>query len=140
MGLEADAWAKLRPHLVRAKLDPVRVENPIHPGTPDLNLATGDWIELKAIAKWPARHTTVVKIPHFTPQQRVWLYKRWRARAGSTHLALYVHETSEWLLFDGDVAAKIVGRVSAGDHVKGARAVISDRELVRMASMFPSPT
>lgn len=49
MKSESLQWKKLRPHLVAAKLDPVRVENPIHPGTPDVNLANGWWIELKSM-------------------------------------------------------------------------------------------
>ena len=75
MKAESLMWRKLRPVLIAAKLDPVRVENPIHPGTPDVNLV-GRWIELKCIPAWPVRDTTVVRIPHYTPQQRVWLYRR----------------------------------------------------------------
>lgn len=108
-------WRKLRPFLVAAKLDPVRVENPIHPGTPDVNLRTGAWIELKAIAKWPARAATIVQIPHFTPQQRVWLLRRSLA-GGQTYLLLEVVRTREWLLFDGKVAARRVGREVTNEH------------------------
>jgi|SRR6185436_3970508 len=61
-------WQKLRPVLLSAKLDPVRVENPIHPGTPDVNLCTGAWIELKCLACWPVRASTVVRIP--LPRER----------------------------------------------------------------------
>jgi hypothetical protein len=130
---ESLMWRRLRPFLVAAKLDPIRVENPIHPGTPDVNLCTGDWIELKTIEKWPARDTHVVQIKHFTPQQRVFLYKRWRAAYGSTHLVLEVREVRQWLLFDGDVAAKIVGRATVTGHRVNARAVVGDpAELVQL--------
>src|SRR5271170_1566795 len=104
-------WKKVRPFLAAAKLDPVRVENPIHPGTPDVNLCTGLWIELKHLPKWPVRATTNVRISHFTSQQRVWLYRRWKSAPGSTLLLLEVGADRQWLLFDGDVAAKDVGRV-----------------------------
>ena len=106
---EASAWALLRPHLLAAKLDPVRVENAVHPGTPDLNLATGVWIELKAIAGWPARQQTVVRLTKYTPQQRVWLLRRWRA-GGGAWLALYVQSCRLWYVFDGE-AAQQIGRV-----------------------------
>ena len=53
------------------KWDAVAVENPVHPGTPDVNCILG-WIELKWLRAWPVRADTVVKIEHFTRQQRVW--------------------------------------------------------------------
>ena len=122
-------WKRLRPHLVAAKLDPVRVENPIHPGTPDVNLATGSWIELKTLAYVPSPNSRKLCIPHFTPQQRVWLYRRWKFAPGTTHLLLEVRADRQWLLFDGDVAAKIVGRESVAQHRASASAVLSDAEL-----------
>ena len=122
-------WRKVRPALVTARLDPVRVENPIHPGTPDVNLATGTWIELKCIERWPVRDATKVRISHYTPQQRVWLYRRWRYAPGTTFLLLEVRSIGEWLIFDGDVAAKIVGRATAADHRESARAVLAERDL-----------
>jgi hypothetical protein len=118
-------WSRVRPVLVAARLDPVRVENPIHPGTPDVNLADGCWIELKTIASWPEGPSQVVRIRHFTPQQRVWLFRRWKYARGSTHLLLEVRFVDQWLLFDGDVAARIVGRATAADHRAAARAVLS---------------
>ena len=129
MRSESAMWKKLRPVLIEAKLDPVRVENPVHPGTPDVNLCDGHWIELKCIARWPVRASTRVRIPHYTPQQRVWLYRRWKAAPGSTLLLLEVRADRQWLLFDGDVAAKVVGRGTAADHRKSARAVITVDEL-----------
>ena len=118
---EASAWALLRPHLLAAKLDPVRVENAVHPGTPDLNLATGVWIELKAIAGWPARQQTVVRLTKYTPQQRVWLLRRWRA-GGGAWLALYVASCRLWYLFDGE-AAQTIGKVPQFELVNAARLI-----------------
>lgn len=122
-------WKKLRPVLMAAKLDPVRVENPIHPGTPDVNLSNGKWIELKCIPGWPVRDTTNVRISHFTSQQRVFLYRRWLAAPGSTLLLLEVRSDRQWLVFDGNVAAKVVGRVPAVRHRTSARAVLAESEL-----------
>jgi hypothetical protein len=136
MRSEAAMWKKLRPILLAAKLDPVRVENPIHPGTPDVNICDGRWIELKCIPRWPVRVRTVVRIAHYTPQQRVWLYRRWIASPGSTLLLLEVRADRQWLLFDGDVAAKIVGRTNAASHRTNARAVIAARELSELPKIF----
>ena len=100
----------MRQHLVRvlktAGLDPVSVENPAHPGTPDLNYADG-WLELKWVKRVPAREDTVLALEHFTPQQRVWLLRRWRA-GGNVHMLLCC--AGEWMLFDGDVAVEVVGK------------------------------
>lgn len=129
-------WKKIRPIFVAAKLDPVRVENPIYPGTPDVNLADGRWIELKYLAGWPARETSVLRIPHFTEQQRVWLYRRWHYAPGTTHLLLEVRAAKQWLLFDGDVAAKIVGRAMVAEHRRAARAVIGEHELAQLPKIL----
>lgn len=120
-------WKELRPILVAAKLDPVRVENPIHPGTPDVNLATGAWIELKTIDRW-RRGAGITTIRHFTPQQRVWLYRRWRYTPGSTFLLLEIRVNRAWLLYDGDVAAKVVGRGPEAKHLAVARAVLKPEQ------------
>ncbi len=136
MKAESLTWRKVRPFLVAAKLDPVRVENPIHPGTPDVNLANGFWIELKCVLAWPARESNLLRLPHFTPQQRVWLYRRWKYAPGSTHLLLEVRADRQWLLFDGDVAAKVVGRATATGHRVNARAVLGERDLAELPKIF----
>jgi hypothetical protein len=89
------------------RLDPISVENLVYPGTPDVNYI-GGWIELKVLDKWPTRTSTPVRISHFSPEQRVWLRRRWQ-RGGCAHLLLVVK--NEWLLFDGAVAADHVGKV-----------------------------
>ncbi len=136
---ESAMWKYLRPYLLRAKLDPVRVENPIHPGTPDVNLANGFWVELKSIEAWPVRANTTVSMAWYTPQQRVFLFRRWRFAPGTTHLLLEVRATKQWLLFDGDVAAKIVGRVTAAEHQAQARVVLGEHELAELPKIFVAP-
>ena len=131
---ESLMWKRIRPVFIAAKLDPVRVENPIYPGTPDVNLCNGHWIELKTIEAWRPRGITTIR--HFTPQQRVWLYRRWKFAPGTTHLLLEVRADRQWLLFDGDVAAKIVGRESVTDHRKNARAVLGDAELSQLPALL----
>jgi hypothetical protein len=132
---ESAMWRELRPHLIAAKLDPIRVENPIHPGTPDVNLCNGFWIEMKTLPDWP-RPNLIVRITHFTPQQRVWLYRRWKFAPGSTHLLLQVRSTREWLLFDGDVAAKVVGQATTAEHRERARAIFGTRDLAELPKIF----
>ncbi len=102
---EAAMWDAIRPML--KKLDPVRVENPIVPGTPDVNY-TGGWIELKWCERWPPMGGPL-RVDHFTQQQKVWLTKR-RHAGGRAFLLLKVGE-NEWLLFDGAVAAGVLGQV-----------------------------
>lgn len=90
-------------------LDAIAVENPARPGTPDVNYVEG-WVELKWIRRWNANaNEAPVLIHHFTPQQRVWLMRRWN-KDGNVWLLLEVGR--EWLLFTGDVAAASVGRVT----------------------------
>jgi hypothetical protein len=133
---ESTMWAKIRPILIAAKLDPVRVENPICPGTPDVNLSIGNWIELKFLPAFPARDDLKLRIPHFTRQQRVWLFKRWRYAPGTTHLLLEVRAAGQWLLFDGDVAAKIVGLSTVAEHRLSARAVLANSELGQLPKIL----
>ena len=99
----------MRGKVVKAlkNLDGFAVENPCLPGTPDLNYIDG-WIELKWLARWPVRAGSKVAIPHFTPQQRLFLRERWR-KGGSVFLLLQVR--TDWLLFTGPDAAEYVGRV-----------------------------
>lgn len=99
-------------------LDPIRVENPAHPGTPDINFCGPNWvpflppiegwIELKEIASWPCRASTIVRMEHFTNQQRIWLERRWR-HSGAAWLLVKVDQT--WLLFSGETGARVAGRV-----------------------------
>jgi hypothetical protein len=102
----------MRGRIVKAlrELDAVSVENKVYPGTPDVNFAEG-WVELKWLRYWPRNaEDSVVQIRHFTPQQRVWLKRRWN-RGGQAFLLLQAAQT-DWLLFDGLTAAQAVGRAN----------------------------
>lgn len=90
-------------------LDAMPVENPVRPGTPDVNFTTG-WMELKWMRRWPRNcDTSPVLLPHFTPQQRIWLRRRWEACLGAW---LLLQVGQEWLLFTGGEAAAIVGKAT----------------------------
>jgi hypothetical protein len=84
-------------------LDPIRIENRCELGTPDVNIALGDWIELK-IAKAPKRGG-ILKIDHYTQEQRTWAIRRHHA-GGRCWVLLKV--SSEWLLLRGEVAAEFL--------------------------------
>ena len=98
----------MRKKVVRAlrPLNAVAVENPAMPGTPDVNYIEG-WIELKRLPRWPVRQNTIVRIPTYTQQQRVWHFRRRRA-GGQCWFLLQVLD--EWLLIDGAVAALTINR------------------------------
>ncbi|HNQ98378.1 MAG TPA: hypothetical protein PKN52_00180 [Trueperaceae bacterium] len=75
-------------------------------------------MELKWLRRWPENaDTDPVLIRHFTQQQRVWLSRRCR-RGGLAWLLLQVGQ--EYLLFDGETAAIIVGRAPRGALLRGA--------------------
>ena len=101
-------WARLRPHL--KQYDPVRIEDSVGLGTPDVNLKDGQWIELKQIRAWPRRADSLVQVPHFRAQQRTWLTRRCRA-GGAAYLLLHVAESDDWVFFKGEAAAMLLGRV-----------------------------
>ena len=96
--------------------DAVAVENPVHPGTPDVNCILG-WVELKWLRSWPSRADSIVKVEHFSPQQKVWLTRRW-IKGGSVWLLLQCG--TEWLLFDGPRAGRYVGKVDRRQLVLNA--------------------
>jgi hypothetical protein len=84
-------------------LHAIAVENPVLPGTPDVNYIEG-WIELKWLRAWPKNPASIVRIPHFTKQQVVWHFKRRRAGGQSWIL---IQCRREWLLMDGKDACLI---------------------------------
>lgn len=105
MASESSSWADhVRPVLKAAHLDPVRIENSVGLGTPDINYLHG-WIELKYVPSWPKRGGPL-RIPHFTPQQRVFLRRRWLSGG---HAWLLLRVETEYLIFSGEIANTYVG-------------------------------
>lgn len=112
------------------ELDAIAVENPVYPGTPDVNYI-GGWLELKWLRRWPKGVDTPVRIDHYTPQQKAWGLRRKR-RGGKVHVLLQVQR--EWLLMDAEFAARHLGEVPRAQLLAGSERVwlqgLVDRELV----------
>lgn len=116
-------------------LHAIAVENPCLPGTPDVNFIEG-WVELKWIRTWPKGADTVVRLDHYTPQQKLWAYLRRRA-GGQCWFLLQCGR--EWLLLDGVVAAQYVNKATKAELIAASTAYFSDglqdSDLVELLSM-----
>lgn len=117
-------------------LHAIPVENGLFPGTPDVNYA-GGWIELKKLLQWPKScNANPVRVGHFTPQQRMWLRKRWEAKPGSSWLLIQIENV--FLLLEGHTAAEILGNATRPELEAQARAVwtgtINEPELIKCLS------
>jgi hypothetical protein len=79
----------------------VRIENSCELGTPDVNgrvaWCVDWWIELKYSKAWPKRPRTVVRLEHFTREQKQWLVDR--GKVGGCCGVLW-QVGSEYLFFD----------------------------------------
>ena len=111
-GMRKDVLKALR------RINGIAVENPALPGTPDVNYVEG-WIELKWIRTWPKGGDTVVRLDHYTRQQRVWAFRRRRA-GGQAWLLLRCR--TEWILLDGAVAALIINKATKAELIERAAA------------------
>ena len=130
--MSEDALSK-RVVLAIRKLDPVLVDNPRKPGTPDINFIEG-WVELKYLPEWPKRATTLVKFPKFYPQQRVWLVKR--TLSGGKCFVL-VQIKFMYILYQGGFAAQHFDKMTKEELLKNALKVwdyFPERELLERFS------
>jgi hypothetical protein len=98
MKLERNFWVRLSGAMGK-QWDAQRHEDKLTCGIPDVSYAIdgqSGWIELKCLAKWPSTNI-IVKIPHLTPHQKLWLFMR--ARHG--HAFFFLRVGKEHLLIDG---------------------------------------
>jgi hypothetical protein len=120
MPSEWQMWDALRPSMDRAGLDPVRIENRVAIGTPDVEFI-GGWAELKHADKWPVRGGPL-RLPHPpSPAQLVWLLRRW-TRGGAAWLILRV--AREWFVFRAPDAFELWrdGRAPKQDELRAVAA------------------
>lgn len=94
------------------RFHPVKIENVVGVGTPDVNSAVGE-MELKYKKEWPKRSTTKLRINHFTALQRAFAIERTLA-GGQTFFVLLVGRDADgfWLIFDGAWAAENIGEMT----------------------------
>ncbi len=89
MSSESALWQTVRRHLLPHGLL-IRVENRVGPGTPDVVYCIRGrvgWLELKHVARWPARDHLTLR--HLTQLQILWL-QQWRAEWGRAWILLQV--------------------------------------------------
>ncbi len=116
-------WKRI--HKAIKSYDPIRIENRCEKGTPDVNISTGAWIELKWQRKAPKRNI-VLKLDHdMTLEQRIWAIRRHRA-GGKSYVLLKIAQ--EWLLFEGYIAAELLGKVSL-EELRGAAIKVWNKKL-----------
>ena len=114
-------WANVKPALFG--WDPVRVETGDRDGIPDVNHKHG-WIELK-VTEWPKREDTPVNFDKYPQHQRVWHIRRCEA-GGRCHVLVRIG--TDVLLFWGDVAAEVCGRLPRRELIAAAHRHWKPRE------------
>lgn len=81
----------------------IAVENPVLPGTPDVNYIDG-WIELKWLRNWPKKPETPVAIKHYSQQQKLFIRKR-HVLGGRVFLLIQCKK--EWVLLQHPVTMRV---------------------------------
>lgn len=103
--LEKSFWSYIHRGLLpwNDQLDLMRVENHMVPGTPDVNGAGGLWVEMKCAAQPKDPRKEPPSVPHFTPQQKLWLRKRTTTGKDRcfVFLKLGTVKNAEYILVDG---------------------------------------
>ncbi len=103
--------------------DPYRVETGGKDGFPDVCHIHG-LMELKDAVDWPAKDGTSFKLDHFSPQQRVFAKRRWKA-GGLCHVLLRVNQTV--LLIPGNRAADWLGKMPKDQTISLASTVFEGK-------------
>lgn len=134
---ETALWQHLERVCAGAGVHLQRIEDKLSQGVPDVNgcwQGREFWIELKRLDAWPKRPQTVVRIPHYTNEQRLWI--RRRGRAGGNALLL-VQIDQDFLLYNWVYAQRVGELISthmlstASSRWKGK---ICAQELLPMAT------
>jgi len=78
------------------------------------------WVELKWVADWPVRESTIIRIPHYTIEQKAFLADKGKA-GGNTWLLLQIG--GDHLLFDHE-ACQTVGELNRTELVLAAEGAV----------------
>ena len=122
---EAGLWGTMRQQMGANKYwrEATRHEEALQAGIADVSYVSRGrhhgWIELKKLKEWPKRESTIVRIEHYTDDQRIWLKKKGRA-GGYTWLFLQV--CRDYLLFDWEQCQDL-GKLNKAETF--ARAAVS---------------
>lgn len=118
-------WHNLRDR-IGLHWNATRHEDKLNLGVPDVSfgaLGVNGWIELKAIKGWPKRQNSPVSIPHYSKEQRIWIYQRGQY---SKCVWALLRVGREWLLFDPMSARLVLGIGTADEHRRAARKIWID--------------
>lgn len=130
---EKDLWKNYRDHM-RKYGHLQRIENMVGVGVCDISQClripgstrgVESWVELKQLPSWPRDPEAIVKVDHYTPQQRNW--QRARGQAGG-RVYVFIQIDKDFLLFSWTVAVATLGL--------SPRAVLEAGALLR-ATSFP---
>jgi hypothetical protein len=94
---EGSLWSTLRKNMAWQNAE--RHEDKFALGVADVSFAHAGvhgWIELKFLPVWPKRAGTVVRVDHFTAEQRQWLKAK---GAAGGHVFVLLQVAREYLLF-----------------------------------------
>lgn len=118
---EQALWRNLRKKMVpQFWYEATRHEDKLQPGIADVSFVTSignstygahGWMELKKVKLLPVRPTTIVRLPHYTDAQRIFLLQKGQ-HAGMAFLLLQAER--DFLLFNWD-AAQSVGHLTTAD-------------------------
>ena len=95
-------WSTMRVQMGKGKhwLEATRHEEKLQSGVADVSFVGNDgwhgWMELKQLDAWPKRESTIVRVEHFTVDQKHFLQSKGLA-GGNVWLFMKVER--DWLLF-----------------------------------------
>jgi hypothetical protein len=110
---ESVLWRLLKKAMRQAGHEAIRIENVVGLGNPDviycLDKKIMGWIELKYLSHWPKRKTTIIKLRHFTKEQRLFFKKakRWSNRV---HMLLRIEK--DLMLLTAPEALNYIGTLT----------------------------
>jgi hypothetical protein len=125
--MEKDLWDTFKKHL-STEGDFERIENMVGIGRPDVNYCVRGCegnLELKQLPEWPKRGG-VVKVDHYTPQQRNWA-KRRLAAGGIVWVLLQIKTPCAYYLLRASWALLHLGIDATADDIYSNATVVGER-------------